>query len=346
MGGPSRASRFARAFNRDCPLHRQGCERPGKPAAERAEAHPGCAGSLRRERRRRRARPSRISPSRRSPAAPEAAPPAILMLAFTDDFGTPSTLAIRVKATHTSARDLTIGTANVAPTDEALTLPPPRTATSSGTAREILMSWWPACTIAPSLDRHGSSLELARFDSNNQLPDGAWSATAPAGRPAPCGRHRVLRHVPLSDQHRSCHGHGRGRSAAWRQVCRAPEHGSVRNTLNTESYHPGGLGVVSGASNFNTRARRQHQIRQFSRSALSGGGVAVARLQCLNLGTDVGPPDVSLEDSFYRMEKLHDGRPSGDEGEHVRVGDTFAQGGLDLVRGRCPAVLINPRITS
>lgn len=61
------------------------------------------------------------------------------MLAFAGDSSAPSTLAIQVKATHTGARGLTIDTANVMPTDEVPTLPPPRTATSSGAAREILV---------------------------------------------------------------------------------------------------------------------------------------------------------------------------------------------------------------
>ena len=63
------------------------------------------------------------------------------------------------------------------------------------------------------------------------------------------------------------------------------------------------------------------------------------------LDTSVGPPDAFLEDTFHRMEKLPDGRPSGDEGEHVRVDDALAQGGLDLVQGRCPADLASPWMT-
>ena len=66
----------------------------------------------------------------------------------------------------------------------------------------------------------------------------------------------------------------------------------------------------------------------------------------------IGSPDASLEDAFYRMKTLPDGRPGGNEGEpggnegeHARVYDAFAQGGPDPLHGRRPADLANPRMT-
>ena len=60
------------------------------------------------------------------------------------------------------------------------------------------------------------------------------------------------------------------------------------------------------------------------------------------LNTSIGPPGAFLEDTFYRMEKLSNDRSNGDGGEHVGVDDTFAQGGLDPMQGRCPADLGSP----